>query len=176
MVRFKATLLQLVFHSFPLLFFSPFFLLFWLIEYCLVLYSIFISSCFVISDVALKINICIFITMYLELMSYHAIDCALTKSICSKSNSPCDDIWRQAFWQAISLWGWNPHDGISALIRRDMRGTISLSLSTIWGYIQVVGYMQIYRVRNCHLQTRKRAVPGTHLATTLILDFTVSRL
>ena len=42
-------------------------------------------------------------------------------------NPQCEGIWRWSLWQVIRSWGWSPHGGISALMRRDVREKVSPS-------------------------------------------------
>ena len=60
--------------------------------------------------------------------------------ICWNSNPPCDGIWRWSLWEVIRLWGCSPHDGISALKRRDMREFASSPYSppSMWGHKEKV--------------------------------------
>lgn len=37
-----------------------------------------------------------------------------------------DDIWRLGFWEIIRSQGWNLHDGISALVLRELASSFSL--------------------------------------------------
>lgn len=41
-------------------------------------------------------------------------------------NPQCACIRTQGLWEAIRTWGWSPHDGICALIRRDAKEVISV--------------------------------------------------
>lgn len=43
--------------------------------------------------------------------------------VCWSPHPRCDGIWRRAFRgiRAMRSWGWGSHDGVSALVRRDIR-------------------------------------------------------
>ena len=56
------------------------------------------------------------------LFKYYGLHvCVLPKFICWSPNPHCDNIRRWDLWEVNISWGWSPHDGISALIRRDVR-------------------------------------------------------
>lgn len=57
-------------------------------------------------------------------------------------------------------WSWGPHDGISALRRRDQR---ACSLSPLWGYKTAI------------CKPGRALSPGTVSVNTSVLDFLVSR-
>ena len=65
-------------------------------------------------------------------------------------------VWAWDLWEVIRSYGWSPHDGISALISRELMLTsLSLSLSLCYVRTQKQGGSQ--------LQTERRPLPEPDL-------------
>lgn len=88
----------------------------------------------------------------------------------------CDSIWRWGLWEVNRSCGWSPHNGITALRRKDTSEfyhsgkcehsyTLSPLSLTMWGHSKKLGVFKPGRMPSL----------ATEFVGTLTVDFSVSR-